>query len=180
MPFEFRSRLEEIRVTEVHPFNKGLLTRLEEDTLPGTPEFTRPVLLRHRNTGVPYVYVTRMSAKRIEGMTQEDSDALINEILRYIYAPEDIYEHRWNKSDLVIWDNLTIQHARGNILAVGRRYLQRVACRETNFVDTYPNIAQNPDYWKWLNAPDGHADEAVLIDVFSKASEEQDRTQARQ
>jgi len=171
MPSEFRSRLEGIRVTEVHPFNKGLPSRLEEDTLPNTPEFTRPAILPHRNTGVSYLYVTRMCAKRIEGMSQEQSNAFIQEIFKFIYAPENTYEHRWNKGDLVIWDNLTIQHARGNVQAVGRRYLQRVSCGEISVMDMYPKMLHDSDYHKWLNAPDGHPDEAVLVEVFRKASE---------
>jgi taurine dioxygenase len=37
-----------------------------------------------------------------------------------------VLEHRWRKGDLIIWDNIALQHARGNLEGVGRRVLQRV------------------------------------------------------
>jgi taurine dioxygenase len=43
-----------------------------------------------------------------------------------LYAPGNRYEHHWEPGDLVVWDNVGLQHARG---AVGRgapRTLRRI------------------------------------------------------
>ncbi|MFT3966100.1 MAG: TauD/TfdA family dioxygenase, partial [Sphingobium sp.] len=43
-----------------------------------------------------------------------------------LYAPDNLLEHRWHRGDLLIWDNVRFQHARGPLAEVGRRVLQRV------------------------------------------------------
>jgi taurine dioxygenase len=37
-----------------------------------------------------------------------------------------VYEHTWCNGDIVIWDNIALQHARGSLKSAGRRVLQRV------------------------------------------------------
>ena len=49
---------------------------------------------------------------RIVGVPRAESDALLAEIYAHLYADEAVYEHRWLPGDLVIWDNLSVQHAR--------------------------------------------------------------------
>ena len=39
-----------------------------------------------------------------------------------------MYEHHWRNGDLVIWDNVALQHARPPIADGTRRTLRRVVC----------------------------------------------------
>ena len=48
------------------------------------------------------------------------------EIYDHLYVAENAVEHRWRRGDIVLWDNLTLQHARGSLASAGRRVLQRV------------------------------------------------------
>jgi alpha-ketoglutarate-dependent taurine dioxygenase len=47
-------------------------------------------------------------------------------VLGYVYQPNNLVEHVWRNGDLVIWDNVGTQHARGSVAGVGRRTLQKV------------------------------------------------------
>jgi taurine dioxygenase len=67
-----------------------------------------------------------MHTARLLGLPWEDSRALLHAVYDHLYAPQNETEHRWRKGDIVLWDNLTYQHARGSLTGAGRRVLQRV------------------------------------------------------
>ena len=62
--------------------------------------------------GVETLFVCLQHTDRIHGMSRDESDELLAEIYAALYAPEQVYSHAWQSHDLVIWDNLTVQHAR--------------------------------------------------------------------
>jgi len=49
---------------------------------------------------------------RIMELPIGESDALLAELFDYLYAPQNIYTHDWQPGDLVVWDNITVQHCR--------------------------------------------------------------------
>jgi taurine dioxygenase len=97
----------------------------EMDVPPQFPRALHPVVIRHPGTTEPILYVNYMQTSRILGMREDESEALLNKLFAQLYAPENIYHHRWQKGDLVIWDNLALQHARLTPVDE-RRTLQRV------------------------------------------------------
>jgi alpha-ketoglutarate-dependent taurine dioxygenase len=41
---------------------------------------------------------------------------LLEALFEHLYAPEDkVLAHHWRTGDLVLWDNLALQHARPNV-----------------------------------------------------------------
>jgi taurine dioxygenase len=101
------------------------------------PEFEadHPVRLLHPRTGQPILFVTEWHADRIYELERDESDRVVAELLAHLYAPEQVYLHRWQLHDFVIWDNLAVQHARTDeaSIAKGRRLLQRVALNEVTY-----------------------------------------------
>ena len=59
----------------------------------------------------------------IEGLSRDDSDALLAELFPYIERTD--YEHVWRLGDFVIWDNRCSVHARTDFPANERRLLKR-------------------------------------------------------
>lgn len=83
----------------------------------------------NRRTGRRFLAPSEMQTSRLTGMDRNESRALLHQLYDHLYAPENIHEHRWRVGDIVIWDNVSLQHARGPLSEVGRRVLQRVvAC----------------------------------------------------
>jgi taurine dioxygenase len=103
----------------------------------GWPDFVadKPVRMRHPRTAKPILYVTEHHADRIHGLDEAESLRTLSELFTHLYAPEHVYTHQWRLYDLVIWDNLAIQHARPSIAdpADGPRKLQRVTIGGTPF-----------------------------------------------
>ena len=85
----------------------------------------QPVALTHPVTQRRALYVNPLMTARIEGVPSQESDALLEELLRFAKSPEMIYEHRWRPGDLLMWDNLSSCHARTDFSASERRLLRR-------------------------------------------------------
>ena len=90
----------------------------------GAPRAEHPVLRAHPVTGARILYVTAMQTDSIVGLPEEESEALLQRLWAELYAPPNVYEHEWHVGDLLVWDNLALQHARGAV--TGRRTLRRV------------------------------------------------------
>ena len=87
---------------------------------------TMPAIMAHPRTGEAVLWVNAMQTARLHGMDWRASRDILLEVFRHLYAPEYVLRHDWRKGDIVIWDNVSLQHSRGNVEQVGRRVLQRV------------------------------------------------------
>jgi taurine dioxygenase len=85
-----------------------------------------PTLYTNPHNGRRCVWVSAMQTARLLDMEWEDSRDVLHAVYDRLYDPANIYEHRWRNGDLIIWDNIALQHMRGNIENCGKRLLQRV------------------------------------------------------
>ena len=88
----------------------------------------------HPRTGRPILFVTEHHADRIHELDADESREILGGIFEHMYGPSHIYTHRWHLHDLVIWDNLAVQHARLEAAdpAKGARAVQRVAVNDVS------------------------------------------------
>jgi alpha-ketoglutarate-dependent taurine dioxygenase len=89
-------------------------------------EAEHPVVRRHPRRDRDVLFVNRLLTDRIVGLSDDDSESLLDELFSYLYAPGSVYAHRWEPGDLVVWDNQVVQHARGDFDRSQRRVLRRV------------------------------------------------------
>jgi taurine dioxygenase len=57
----------------------------------------------------------------IDGVNQEEAEALISALADHIVKPGFIYRHQWRRGDLLMWDNCTVQHRAVQDYAMPRR-----------------------------------------------------------
>ena len=74
-------------------------------------------------------------------MSRAESDSLLEELYTCLYDPQHVYVHGWEPGDLLIWDNLTVQHARPEPRP-GARTLRRYHVSETDLTDDYVRKAR--------------------------------------
>jgi taurine dioxygenase len=92
----------------------------------GAPRAEHPVLWDHPRTGEPVLYVNAMQTDSIVGLPEPESEALLARLWAVLYDAGNVYRHEWRVGDLVLWDNVAVQHARDDVqLGVGRT-LRRV------------------------------------------------------
>ena len=86
-----------------------------------------PLPMVHPRTGVPILYVSQMMTTHVEGLAPDESEALLDELFAVLYDPAFAYQHEWRAGDLVLWDNVATQHARGIVTVEGpERSLRKV------------------------------------------------------
>jgi len=93
---------------------------------------------RQQGTGRPYLFVNMDMTAQFTTLGLAESDALLEELFGYLYAPGEIYEHYWQPGDLIVWDNLAVQHAR-SAFGEAPRTLQRVSLARLGYWEQVPN-----------------------------------------
>jgi alpha-ketoglutarate-dependent taurine dioxygenase len=80
---------------------------------------TTPIALPHPRTGRTILYVCQQTTPRIADMPAAESEPVLDALFDHLYAPDKQFAHQWRERDLVIWDNLALQHARPNVKTEG-------------------------------------------------------------
>jgi taurine dioxygenase len=102
--------------------------------------FDRPAVIAHPRTGESILYVNQAQTARFNELDERESDALLQQLFDILYDPECLLEHRWSTGDLLIWDNIQLQHARPALEGVTRRRLQRVVVAERSLYEQVPDF----------------------------------------
>ncbi len=69
----------------------------------------RPLVKVHPVTGRPSLFVGR-HAHGIEGISNAESERLLDELVKFSCQSPRIYSHDWKVGDIVIWDNRCVLH----------------------------------------------------------------------
>jgi alpha-ketoglutarate-dependent taurine dioxygenase len=73
------------------------------------------------------LYVNEFMTSHISGLDRKESDALLDELFEYIYADDNVYAHHWQTNDVIIWDNIALQHCRPQSMGSAPRHLRRLS-----------------------------------------------------
>ncbi|SFG49003.1 Taurine dioxygenase, alpha-ketoglutarate-dependent [Novosphingobium sp. CF614] len=76
-----------------------------------------PIAYPHPRTGQTVLYVSPQLTHHIEGFDHHESEPLLNALFDHMYAEQNVFTYNWRQGDLVVWDNLAIQHARPDLRA---------------------------------------------------------------
>ena len=84
-----------------------------------------PIFIEHEETGRTALYISRLMTAKIVGLADDESEAILAELLDHTEKPEFVYEHVWTPGDFVVWDNRCLNHARTDFAEGERRLLRR-------------------------------------------------------
>jgi taurine dioxygenase len=89
------------------------------------PPVAQPVARVHPETGRKALYIGE-KVKRFDGMTEEESQPMIEYLVRHATRPEFLYRHPWRKHDILAWDNRCVMHqALGDFDETQLRHMER-------------------------------------------------------
>jgi taurine dioxygenase len=92
----------------------------------GHPDAPHPVVRTHPETGRKALYVSPRHTLSVEGMDEQESEDLLQELFAIQQQPEHLYIHKWRLGDIVIWDNrCTLHKGMGGIKPPNIRHLHR-------------------------------------------------------
>lgn len=121
---KMKERIEGLRALNTYDY--GTTQAAEKQSTEGAPTVIHPVVRTIPETGRKALFISRLMTDRIIGLPESESRQLLDELLEHCEQPRFIYEHRWRKRDLLIWDNRCVLHARTDFDPTARRLLKRV------------------------------------------------------
>jgi taurine dioxygenase len=124
-----KAKVEGRRAVNHYVYNS--VVRGDKQGVDATSQAAHPVIRTHDETNRKAIYVNRLMTVKIEGMPEQESDALLNFLFDHCEKPEFVYTHVWRKGDLVVWDNRCSSHARTDFPSDQRRLLLRTTVRGT-------------------------------------------------
>ena len=74
------------------------------------PDQVWPLVRTHPVTGRKTLYVSPRFTIGIEGLSEDESDVILDALFAHQVRPEFVYRHKWRDSDLVMWDNRSVIH----------------------------------------------------------------------
>jgi len=104
LPVELKARIDNLCARHAVTY--------ERDGQLWVDEHTRPVVGHHSPSGKPVLMVSRAVTKDIPGMERPEFRALLKQLWAQIEREEFVYTHVWQMHDIVLWDNVMLQHAR--------------------------------------------------------------------
>jgi taurine dioxygenase len=128
LPAKLRARATGLRVKHDGTYNSGGYVRQgvaptgDPRTSPGT---FHPLVYTHPETGRQALYLGRRRNAYLEGLSLEESDALLDEIWSHATRESLTWRHQWRVGDLVLWDNRSTMHRRDAFDPSARRVMHR-------------------------------------------------------
>mgnify|MGYP002632970473 FL=1 len=94
------------------------------------PGAIHPLVIRHHATGKESLYVGRRPNAWIVGLSDEESDQLLDDIWQHIENGPDHWAQQWQPKDIVIWDNRYTLHMRGDLDPAQDRLMHRTQIQD--------------------------------------------------
>jgi taurine dioxygenase len=83
---------------------------LSDAQLKSVPDVEVPVVRTHPVTKRKGLFVNEAHTSRMCDMPEDEGNALLEQLYRHIIQPEFLYTHHWQPGDLLMWDNVAVQH----------------------------------------------------------------------
>ena len=132
MPAELRARIEPLHALHLRDtLQERTDYRWFEQNVPldAAPDrFVRqehPIIYQLPHTDQKTVMVNELLTSHVVELPRDEGEALIQELFAQIYADDNIYTHHWRTNDVIIWDNLALQHCRPAEMGLPVRRLRR-------------------------------------------------------
>jgi taurine dioxygenase len=105
------------------PLSREILARLPRRDY---PRAAHPVAFRASSDEAPVLFVSEDQTIYFVGLSDEEGDSFRASLFAELYRPENMYLHKWRTGDLLIWNNVALQHGRPETPRSARRVLRRV------------------------------------------------------
>ena len=99
--------------------------KVTEEMLRKTPPVAQPIVYSHPVTGNKSLFLDPSTTIGVEGMSDEAGLALVEQLTKACTQPHQVYKHRWQVGDVILWDNACTMHRRDEYESKQRRFLKR-------------------------------------------------------
>ena len=112
LPEATKQRIEGLRAVHRYGYRGGgAIVGLNREQDADHPDVPHPVVRTHRESGLKALFVNPGFTVCIEGMDEDESRELLDELFDNATRPEFIYRHKWQPGQLVACDNRATMHS---------------------------------------------------------------------
>lgn len=127
LPADYREKLDGRTALHVFDYGRDPNAPMEDSEIPETsPRCIQPVIWTHPLTGRKSIWINQIAVYSIYGLDREEGKKIILDLSARINDPKFYYRHKWRVGDVVLWDNLQLQHMRENFDPSEPRTLRRM------------------------------------------------------
>ena len=125
-----REEVDGLRATHVYQSRlsqRKLMSLTTDREMRVAEPVSHPLVRIHPETGRRSIYLNPIRIESLEGYSESQTVALLEQLLAHSTQAQFEYRHQWQAGDLVLWDNRCLLHkANGDYDMSERRYLYRV------------------------------------------------------
>jgi taurine dioxygenase len=128
LPAPLKHRIGGLKIKHDGTYNSGGYVRqgiMPTDDPVTSPGAVHPLVCTHPHTGRRMLYLGRRRNAYLMGLELAESEALLDELWRFVDDPRFTWEHVWRVGDLVLWDNRCTMHRRDAFDPNSRRIMHR-------------------------------------------------------
>lgn len=111
------------------PRSRRMAAKIKGVETPAEPAI-HPLIRQHPETGQPVLYLSdRQTTRHIDGMTEAESQPLLDYLLAHSTRPEFTCRIRWAVGTLALWDNRQLLHMALDDYPDHRRVMHRITIK---------------------------------------------------
>jgi taurine dioxygenase len=115
--YQFNMQRRQMRFVDVEGYEPGpgLPQKPSDMGFPDFPDAVYPCVVEHPVTGHKILEIVEQFLDRViepekAGMSNSEADELLRQLVAHTRKPEFHYFHKWEKGDMVLWDNWRAMH----------------------------------------------------------------------
>ncbi len=136
-----KARIEGLTVRHSHDAiiarSAGLNARQDKGSFTELPPVEHPLVRRHPVTGRRSLFLSPHTMAGVVGMDEQAGLALLDELTAHATQERFVYRHRWQKDDVIMWDNRCTMHA---VMPYDSATRRRIMHRTTIVGDARPMV----------------------------------------
>lgn len=129
LPADVKARIEHL--TAIHDWRHTFGLALDEATFarldPIFPPARHPVVRLHPETGRRTIFVNAIFTQQIDGLSEDESAALVERLMAQVRRPEYQCRFRWTPGAVAFWDNRATMHYASSDYWPQRRVMDRIS-----------------------------------------------------
>ncbi|MEM7221685.1 MAG: TauD/TfdA family dioxygenase [Pseudomonadota bacterium] len=106
---ELAREIDPLTVVHDYVYSRSKIAPVKASHAASLPPVPQKLVRENPGNGAKNYYVGS-HAKTVIGWSDQESRALLDDLLAHATRPEDVLSHQWQVGDLVIWDNRCLLH----------------------------------------------------------------------
>ena len=126
VPADLKRKLEGRRVLQIHDYKRRERIDIYNSDISGMLQYEQPIFVTHPVTRRKALYISRLMSAKIEGLAPDENEEILEQLFDISEDPSVVFEHEWEKGDMVMWDNYASIHMRRDFPRDQPRLMRRL------------------------------------------------------